>query len=122
MFNKESGIKPVPRWKMSSHWTRDPESGTMCSPCMTKGDEPPPHDMVIDGYYGRDINGGTQFYYTKEDADAATKEFESRSSLFKLYVGVYQSEAFVITAAIGLCVAVSVVIYMAAVGVASLVQ
>ena len=105
MFNRESGIKPVPEWKLASHWTRDPESGSMCSPVCIKGQEPPPHDNVIDGYYGRDINGRTQFYYTKEDADAATKEYESRSSLFKLCVDVSQNEAFIITAAIGLCVA-----------------
>ena len=72
---------------------------------------------MIDGYYGRDINGRTQFYYTKEDADAATKEFESRSSLFKLCVSLSQSEAFVITVAIGICVAIAAVIKFAAVGI-----
>ena len=117
MFNKESGIKPVPRWKMSSHWTRDPESGTMCSPCMTKGDEPPPHDMVIDGYYGVDINGRTQFYYTKEDASAATKEYESRSSLFKLYVDVINDDKFIITIAVMMCVSVAVLLNLVILGI-----
>ena len=88
MFNKKSKIVPISRSEIQSNWTRTTtEHGVyMCSPCTTVGAESPPMNNVIDLHNAVDINGKRQSYRSKEEAEAAQAEFESRHPLFKFCV------------------------------------